>query len=125
VIGISPDTAAAQKRFQARERLPFALLADTERQVAAAYGALQEKSMYGRRYLGVARTTVVIGAEGEVRRVYTGVKPAGHAAAVLRELRLERAGGAARAATRDEGQAAPARRTGRPARGRDARRGRG
>ncbi len=112
MIGISPDTPAAQKRFQQSENLPFPLLADTERAVAAAYGVLQEKTMYGRKFLGIARTTVLIGADGKVGRVLAPVKPAGHAAEVLQALpSLGRAGGAA-----------PTPDTARPTRGRGARR---
>ena len=111
VLGISPDGPAAQKRFHEAEKLPFSLLADTERAVAEAYGAVGEKSMYGRTFLGIVRTTVVIGPGGEVRRVMAPVKPAGHAAEVLRALAPD--GAADRAPTGD---------TKRPARGRGARR---
>jgi thioredoxin-dependent peroxiredoxin len=112
MIGISPDTPAAQKRFQEKESLPFPLLADVERKVAAAYGVLREKSMYGRKFLGIERTTVVIGPEGEVRRVLAPVKPAGHAEEVLQAL----------AQTGPADDAGPAPDRARRARGRGARR---
>ena len=86
VVGASPDTVAAQKKFAVNEKLPFPLLADAERSLCAAWGVLGEKSMYGRKFLGVVRTTVLVDSEGVVRRVLSKGKPAGHAEEVLRAL---------------------------------------
>ncbi len=86
VIGVSPDTPTAQAKFKAKYELSFPLLADTEHQVAEAYGVWQEKSMYGRTYMGIARTTFLIGPDGKIRKVFEKVKPEGHAAEVLAAL---------------------------------------
>jgi peroxiredoxin Q/BCP len=90
VFGVSPDDAASHQRFRAKFRLPFALLSDPDHAVAEAYGAWGEKSMYGKQYQGILRTTFVIDGTGTVRRVFEKVKPEGHAEEVLaavRELR--------------------------------------
>ena len=86
VVGISPDPVAAQTKFKKKHGLPFTLLADTEHKAAEAYGVWKEKSMYGRKYMGVERTTFIVGPDGKVQRVFQKVKPAGHAAEVLAEL---------------------------------------
>jgi peroxiredoxin Q/BCP len=86
VLGVSPDSAASHTRFRAKYELPFTLLADTGHAVAERYGVWQEKSMYGRTFWGVARTTFVIGADGRVEQVLEKVKPAGHAEQVLELL---------------------------------------
>lgn len=86
VLGVSPDSPASHTRFRARYDLPFTLLADADHAVAAKYGVWQEKSMYGRKYWGVARTTFVIDAAGRVEQVLEKVKPAGHAEQVLELL---------------------------------------
>ncbi|MGD0868795.1 MAG: thioredoxin-dependent thiol peroxidase [Bryobacteraceae bacterium] len=86
VIGISPDKPAAQARFKQKYDLPFTLLADEERTAAQAYGVWKEKNMYGRKVMGIERTTFVIGADGKIEKIYAKVKAKGHAAAVLAEL---------------------------------------
>jgi peroxiredoxin Q/BCP len=86
VIGISPDTPSAQAKFKKKYDLPFPLLADAEHKAAEAYGVWKEKSMYGRKYMGVERTTFLIGSDGRIRKVFRKVKPAGHAEEVLAEL---------------------------------------
>jgi peroxiredoxin Q/BCP len=86
VLGISPDTAASHERFRAKHGLPFTLLADPDHRVAELYGVWVEKSMYGRKYMGIERSTFVIGPDGRVARVMRKVKPAKHAADVLRAL---------------------------------------
>lgn len=83
VLGISPDDQAAVEKFASKYRLTFPLLADAEHRVAEAYGVWQEKSMYGRRYFGVARTTFVIDRGGKIRHVFERVKPPGHEQQVL------------------------------------------
>ena len=86
VIGVSPDTVVAQAKFKAKYQLPFTLLADAEHQAAEAYGVWQEKNRYGRKYMGVARTTFLIGSDGKVKKIYNNVKAAGHAGKVLADL---------------------------------------
>jgi thioredoxin-dependent peroxiredoxin len=86
VLGISPDSPKAQAGFKAKQCLPFQLLADQDKAVAQAYGVWQEKTMYGKKVMGIVRTTFLIGADGAIRRVWPKVKPAGHAAEVLAAL---------------------------------------
>ena len=86
VLGVSPDDVKSHVKFKKKYELPFTLLADTEKEVAQAYGVWKEKSMYGRKYMGVERTTFLIDAEGKVARVFEKVKPAGHAAEVEQAL---------------------------------------
>jgi len=83
VLGISPDSVKSHARFKARFNLPFTLLADTDKLVVNEYGVWKEKSMYGRKYMGVERTTFVIDANGDIARVFEKVKSAGHAAEVV------------------------------------------
>jgi len=83
VLGISPDTVKAQAKFKTKYALPYSLLADVEQQAANAYGVWVEKSMYGKTYMGIARTTFVVGADGKIAKVFEKVKPEGHAAEVL------------------------------------------
>lgn len=86
VLGVSPDPVASHDRFKAKFALPFPLLADEDHAVAEAYGVWGEKTMFGRPYMGVHRTTFVIDAEGRIARVFEKVKPEGHAAQVLEAL---------------------------------------
>lgn len=83
IVGISPDTPNAQAKFKKKFGLPFTLLADPEHTAAEAFGVWKEKSMYGKKYMGVERTTFVIGPDGTVKKIFGKVKPAGHAAQVL------------------------------------------
>lgn len=83
VVGISPDTVAAQAKFRKKYSLPFTLLADSEHAVAEAYGVWKEKAMYGKKYMGVERTTFLIGPDGKILKIFAKVKPAGHAEQVL------------------------------------------
>ena len=87
VFGISPDPVEDVKRFAEKFQLNFPLLADVDHSVADRYGVWQEKSMYGKTYLGVARTTFVIGADGKVAHVLEKVKPKGHDQEVLELLK--------------------------------------
>ena len=86
VLGVSPDDVASHRKFGAKYDLPFTLLADPDHAVAEAYGVWTEKSMYGRKYMGVERTTFLIGADGSIERVFPRVKPKEHADAVLAAL---------------------------------------
>ena len=90
VLGISPDPVAKVKKFANKFALGFPLLADPDHAVADAYGVWGEKRFMGRRYMGVARTTFVIGRDGVIRHVFEDVKPAGHDAAVLEWLAANR-----------------------------------
>ncbi|MBU0929329.1 MAG: thioredoxin-dependent thiol peroxidase [Spirochaetes bacterium] len=86
VIGVSPDKPASHGRFRAKHGLPFVLLADPEHSVLEAYGAWGEKSMYGKKYMGVVRSTVVVAPDGSVLKAFPKVSPEGHAAEILAEL---------------------------------------
>jgi peroxiredoxin Q/BCP len=86
VIGVSPDKPEAQAKFKSKYKLTFPLLADEDHKIADAYGVWKQKSMYGKKYMGVERTTFLIGADGRVRKVFEKVKPEGHAAQILAEL---------------------------------------
>jgi thioredoxin-dependent peroxiredoxin len=78
VLGVSPDAPAKHRKFKEKYQLPYTLIADTDHAVAEAYGVWVEKSLYGRKYWGVARTTFVIDAAGRIARVFEKVKPEGH-----------------------------------------------
>jgi thioredoxin-dependent peroxiredoxin len=86
VVGISPDKPAAQEKFKAKYDLPFVLLSDEEKSAAQAFGVWKEKMMYGRKVMGIERSTFVISPEGIIEKIYAKVKPQGHAEEVLRGL---------------------------------------
>jgi peroxiredoxin Q/BCP len=86
VLGVSPDDVASHRKFAEKYELPFTLLADPDRAVCEAYGVWQEKNLYGKKSMGVVRSTFVIDREGVVRKVYKRVKVDGHAQAVLDAL---------------------------------------
>jgi len=86
VLGVSPDSASSHERFRAKYDLPFTLLADPEHEVAEAYGVWVEKSMAGKTYMGIERSTFVIDPDGTVASVMREVKPAEHASDVLAVL---------------------------------------
>lgn len=87
VLGVSPDSEARHAKFRAKYSLPFTLLADPEHEVAEKYGAWGEKSLYGKKYLGILRSTFLIGKDGKVAKVWPKVKVADHAAEVLEALK--------------------------------------
>ena len=87
ILGVSPDSVESHQQFKAKYNLPFTLLADTEHRVAEQYGVWKEKSMYGRSYMGVERTTFVIDPQGKIAFVFERVAPANHAADVTKVLR--------------------------------------
>jgi thioredoxin-dependent peroxiredoxin len=87
LLGVSPDTPKAQKKFQEKENLPFTLLADADKKVAEAFGVMKEKNMYGKKVWGVSRTTFVIGPDGKIQHIFENVKPDGHAEEVLAYLK--------------------------------------
>jgi peroxiredoxin Q/BCP len=82
VIGVSPDSVKSHVKFKEKYDLPFTLLADTDHTIAERYGVWAEKSMYGRKYWGVVRSTFIIDAKGRIARIFEKVKPEGHAAEV-------------------------------------------
>jgi thioredoxin-dependent peroxiredoxin len=87
VLGVSTDDAASHQRFRERHGLPFPLLIDEDAKVASAYGAWGEKTLYGRKSIGMTRSTFIIGPEGRLLRVWKRAKAADHGAVVLRALR--------------------------------------
>jgi peroxiredoxin Q/BCP len=86
VVGVSPDKPAAQAKFKEKYDLRFTLLADEEKSAAQAYGVWKEKNMYGKKLMGIERSTFVIGADGKIEKIYSKVKAQGHAEKVLEEL---------------------------------------
>jgi len=79
ILGISPDSVKSHQKFKEKFGLPFTLLADEDHAIAEKYGVWQKKSMYGRTYMGIARTTFVIDKDGKVAKIFEKVKPKGHA----------------------------------------------
>jgi thioredoxin-dependent peroxiredoxin len=86
VLGVSPDEAESHAAFRAKYKLPFTLLCDPDHAVAEKYGAWREKNMYGKKSMGIARSTFLIDATGRVAKVFKAVKPDVHAAQVLAAL---------------------------------------
>ncbi len=82
-MGVSPDASKAQAKFKSKFDLPFTLLADADHKAAEDYGVWKEKSMYGKKYMGVERTTFVIDPGGVIKKVFPKVKVEGHAEEVL------------------------------------------
>ena len=83
VLGVSPDSLASHEKFKAKMQFPFELLSDTDQKVCKLFDVIQEKSMYGRKYVGVERSTFVIDGAGVLRHEWRKVKVKGHAEAVL------------------------------------------
>jgi peroxiredoxin Q/BCP len=83
ILGVSPDQPSAQSKFRTKYGLPFTLLCDPDHMAAEAFGVWVEKSMYGKKYMGVERATFVISPDGRIVKAFRKVKPAGHAAEVL------------------------------------------
>lgn len=87
VLGLSPDSALSHARFKAKHKLPFPLLVDEGGKTAAAYGAWKEKSLFGRKFWGIERSTFIIDGEGILRKVFRKVKVLGHVDQVLKALK--------------------------------------
>ncbi|MBI4352647.1 MAG: thioredoxin-dependent thiol peroxidase [Candidatus Omnitrophica bacterium] len=87
ILGVSPDGVDSHNKFIGKFKLPFTLLSDPDKKVCQAYGVWVKKSLYGKEYMGVARTTFVIGKDGKIEKIYEKVKPEGHAEEVLEFLR--------------------------------------
>jgi peroxiredoxin Q/BCP len=94
ILGISPDQPKAQKKFEEKYSLPFTLLGDADKKVGNAFGVIQEKNMYGKKVMGVARTTFIIGPDGKIKHIFQKVKPEGHAEEVLAYLKQAQKGAA-------------------------------
>ena len=87
VVGVSPDTLASHEKFKAKYEFPFELLSDVDKKACTLFDVIKEKSMYGRKYLGVERSTFLIDEKGVLRREWRKVKVAGHAEEVLAAVR--------------------------------------
>lgn len=86
IVGVSPDKSAAQSKFKSKFNLPFTLLADVDHSTAENYGVWKQKSMLGKKYMGIERTTFLIGKDGRIRKIFNKVKPKGHAEEVYAAL---------------------------------------
>ncbi|HUM12910.1 MAG TPA: thioredoxin-dependent thiol peroxidase [Myxococcaceae bacterium] len=87
VLGVSPDSGASHAKFAGKYKLPFPLLADTDHAISEKYGAWGEKSMYGRKFMGITRSTFLVDGSGKVARVWPRVKVDGHVDEVLEAIR--------------------------------------
>ena len=87
MLGISKDSPKAQKKFKDKYSLPYTLLADEEKKLCEAFVVLKEKNMYGRKTLGIERTSFLIDEQGRVARIFSKVKPEGHAEEVLAAMK--------------------------------------
>jgi peroxiredoxin Q/BCP len=86
ILGLSPDDVASHGKFKSKYELPFTLLADPEHEVAEKYGVWGERNSYGKKSMGITRSTFIIDSDGNVARAMMGIKPAGHASEVLDSL---------------------------------------
>ncbi len=86
MVGVSRDTTAALAKWKQKYELPFPLLSDPDHAIHEAYGVWQEKTLYGKKSMGTVRTTVVIGADGKVERIFPKVTVDGHVTEVLGSL---------------------------------------
>lgn len=84
MLGISADKSSAQKKFKEKHDLPYTLLADPDKKIAEQFGVVKEKNMYGKKVMGIERTTFLVGPEGKIKHVFEKVKPDGHAEEVLK-----------------------------------------
>ena len=87
ILGVSPDSVKSHKKFSEKYKLKFDLLADEEKKVVEKYGVWKEKSMYGRKYMGVERTTFIIDERGKIKTIFNKVKVDGHDKEVLAALK--------------------------------------
>jgi len=86
IVGISPDAVKSQSKFKEKFGLPFTLLCDVDKEAAQAYGVYKEKNMYGKKVMGIERTTFIIGEDGRIARIFPKVKAQGHAEQALAAL---------------------------------------
>lgn len=89
IIGVSPDSVERHAKFRAKHELDVILCSDADKKVLQAYGVWKEKSMYGRKYMGVERSTFLIDGEGRIKRVWRNVKVPGHVEEVLAAVRAD------------------------------------
>ncbi len=89
VLGVSIDSTASHKKFADKYELPFTLLSDEKKEVVEKYGVWKEKSMYGKKYMGIERTTFIIDEEGKIQNIFPKVKVAGHVNEVMKILKGE------------------------------------
>jgi peroxiredoxin Q/BCP len=87
VLGVSKDSVASHQKFKAKHDLPFTLLSDPDGKVCELYGVWQEKSLYGRKFMGIVRSTFVIDEKGKISRVFPKVKVKGHVDEILASLK--------------------------------------
>ena len=87
VLGISPDSAGSHKKFSDKYDLPFTLLSDEKKEVVQKYGVWKEKSMYGKKYMGVERRTFIIDEEGKIKKIFPKVKVDGHVEEIIKILK--------------------------------------
>lgn len=88
VLGVSKDSIKSHAKFVTKYELPFTILADEKKKVVEMYGVWQEKKLYGRAYMGIARWSFLIDPQGKIVKIYEGVKPAEHAAEVLVDVQV-------------------------------------
>jgi peroxiredoxin Q/BCP len=86
IVGVSPDDIAKHKKFESKFKLPFPLIADTDKKIITKYGLWAEKQLYGRKYMGVLRTTFVIDEKGYIRKIIQKPKVKQHAAEILEAM---------------------------------------
>ncbi len=86
ILGVSKDSVERHQKFKGKYELNFQLLADTEGEVCNLFDVIKEKSMYGRKFMGIERTTYVIGPDGKIQKIYNKVKVKDHAKSVLEEI---------------------------------------
>ncbi len=86
VLGVSGDSVKKHASFKEKYKLPFTLLADTDHEICKAYGVWAQKSMFGKKYMGIERTTFIIDRKGKIARVFEKVSPLGHAGDVAKAI---------------------------------------
>jgi peroxiredoxin Q/BCP len=86
VLGVSGDTVKKHAAFKRKYNLPFTLLADTDHEISKAYGVWKQKSMFGRKYMGIERQTFIIDGKGRIAKIFEKVTPAGHASEVAEAI---------------------------------------
>ena len=86
ILGASGDSVDSHRKFKEKYELPYTLLADESHEIAQAYGVWQKKSMFGRKYMGIARTTFIIAPDGRIAKVFDSVNPLGHAGDVAEAI---------------------------------------
>ena len=87
ILGVSPDSAESHRKFAAKYKLPFSLLSDEKKEICKKYGVWQEKSMYGKKYMGVVRTTFIINDKGIIKKIFPKVKVDEHNTEVMEALK--------------------------------------